>query len=442
MGHKGLETEGWEIVQRQKTPAELRDEYERLKREREERRLQQKTNPRGSIIVHVNATDIFNKYDNEYDDSLFPTIEVSGMSMSQSIEAPLTTRDTAVLSGTLNLSNGVGSGAFVISGRRLVNKGWLSMEVGAGNGPIVGFKGSRNLSQRVFCTGGITMNVRPGGLILPGIVGTLAVQLDKYTVGYLTYNAGVQSSMATVVEQNTERYHWNTTLLLGVPHCYASLSYTHKFIEYEAKLRTSVKIGTFGFMTEYGAEKKISKYSSIVAAVMLGVPSGVTLKLKLIRSSQTYIFPIHLSEEVIPAAVFYATVTPLIAFFVIKKTIIDPMNNEQKQRNIEKAKETNKIRIAEKRKEAESAVSLMSATYDRVVIDEEKKKGLIIVAAIYGNAIKVSEGLSSADTDSWSEEHEVIDVKVALQCLVKDSRLILHKSSKVRNEFDVISYIK
>lgn len=185
-------------------------------------------------------------------------------------------------------------------------------------------------------------------------------------------------------------------------------------------------------MTEYGAEKKISKYSSVVASVMLGVPSGVTLKLKLIRSSQTYIFPIHLSEEVIPAAVFYATVTPLIAFFVIKKTIIDPMNNEQRQRNIEKAKETNKIRIAEKRKEAESAVSLMSATYDRVVIDEEKKKGLIIVAAIYGNANQISEGVTSTDTNTWSVEHEVIDVKVALQCLVKDSRLVLHKSSKVR----------
>lgn len=196
------------------------------------------------------------------------------------------------------------------------------------------------------------------------------------------------------------------------------------------------RIGTFGFMTEYGAEKKISKYSSIVAAVMLGVPSGVTLKIKLIRSSQSYIFPIHLSEEVIPAAVFYATVTPLIAWFVIKKTIIDPMNDEQKQRNIEKVKETNKIRIAEKRKEAESAVSLMSATYDRVVSDEEKKKGLLIIAAIYGNTSKISsDGLNSIDTDSWSVEQEVIDVKVALQCLVKDSRLVLHKSSKVKNHF-------
>lgn len=63
------------------------------------------------------------------------------------------------------------------------------------------------------------------------------------------------------------------------------------------------RVGTFGFVTEYGAEKKISKYSSLVASVMIGVPSGVTLKVKYIRSTQSYIFPIHLSEEVIPAAV-------------------------------------------------------------------------------------------------------------------------------------------
>lgn len=38
--------------------------------------------------------------------------------------------------------------------------------------------------------------------------------------------------------------------------------------------------GTFGFLAEYGAEKKVSKYSSIVATVSCGVPTGVTLKIK------------------------------------------------------------------------------------------------------------------------------------------------------------------
>lgn len=62
LGVKGLQTEGWEIVHRMRTPNEIREEYERLARERDERRLQQRTNPKGSITVHVNATEIFNPY--------------------------------------------------------------------------------------------------------------------------------------------------------------------------------------------------------------------------------------------------------------------------------------------------------------------------------------------------------------------------------------------
>lgn len=68
LGIRGLETEGWEIVQRTKTPQEICEEYERLAREREERRLQQHTNPKGTVTVNINATDLFSKYDEDYSD--------------------------------------------------------------------------------------------------------------------------------------------------------------------------------------------------------------------------------------------------------------------------------------------------------------------------------------------------------------------------------------
>lgn len=172
LGNKGLETEGWELIQRTRTPAEIREEYERLAREREERRLQQKTNPRGNITVQINATDIFSRYEDDYDEGgLFPTIEVSGMSMSQSIEAPLSRTDTATLSGNLHLQNGVGSGNFLLSGRRLINKGWFEMDCGAGSGPVLGLKGSRNLTNRIFFNGGTTVNFRQNAMI-PGIAGS------------------------------------------------------------------------------------------------------------------------------------------------------------------------------------------------------------------------------------------------------------------------------
>lgn len=61
LGLKGLETEGWEVVQRTKTPAEIREEYETLAREREERRLEQRTNPQGTFVVGIDATDVFER---------------------------------------------------------------------------------------------------------------------------------------------------------------------------------------------------------------------------------------------------------------------------------------------------------------------------------------------------------------------------------------------
>ena len=51
MGIKGLETEGWQIVTRTKTPQEILEEYERLEREREERLLEQRTNPKVQPLV-------------------------------------------------------------------------------------------------------------------------------------------------------------------------------------------------------------------------------------------------------------------------------------------------------------------------------------------------------------------------------------------------------
>lgn len=93
------------------------------------------------------------------------------MTISQSIECPLTTRDTITMSGNLSSQNGNGSGSFLLSGRRLVNKGWFEVDVGAGGGPMVGLKGSRTLTQKVFCNAGMNFNFR-SNVIVPILTGS------------------------------------------------------------------------------------------------------------------------------------------------------------------------------------------------------------------------------------------------------------------------------
>lgn len=84
------------------------------------------------------------------------------------------------------------------------------------------------------------------------------------------------------------------------------------------------------------------------------------------------------------------------------------------------------------RQEALSAINLMTATMDRIVREETEKRGLIIVFAKYGNA-ELQFGQSSLD-DNDVLQPNIIDVTIPLQCLVKDSQLILYTTTKVINE--------
>ncbi|XP_042262133.1 dnaJ homolog subfamily C member 11-like [Thunnus albacares] len=427
-GKKGLEVEGWEVVERKRTPAEIREEYERLQREREERRLQQRTNPKGTISVGVDATDLFDRYDEDFEEMPgggFPHIEINKMHISQSIEAPLTNSDTAVLSGSLSTHNGNGGGNINMTVRRVTSaKGWGEVELGAGDilGPLVGLKVFRNLTPRCFLTAQCGLQFSPRGL-RPSCSLMTARHLDQNTMGYLQWRWGPNSAMTTSVVRDTKRTHFTLALQLGVPHSYLMMSYQFKFQdEDQTKVKGSVKTGWFGTVVEYGAERKISRHSVLSATVSIGVPQGVTLKIKLARASQTYLFPVHLTDQLLPSAVFYATVGPLLVYLAIHRLVIIPYTQQQKEQDLELQRKSSATDIAKKKQEAESAVVLMQESVRRIIEAEESKMGLIILNAWYGKFV--------SDTSQKQEKAKVIDVTVPLQCLVKDSKLILTEASK------------
>ncbi|XP_032250539.1 dnaJ homolog subfamily C member 11 [Halichoerus grypus] len=427
-GKRGLEMEGWEVVERRRTPAEIREEFERLQREREERRLQQRTNPKGTISVGIDATDLFDRYEEEYEDvsgSGFPQIEINKMHISQSIEAPLTATDTAILSGSLSTQNGNGGGSINFALRRVTSaKGWGELEFGAGDlqGPLFGLKLFRNLTPRCFVTTNCALQFSSRG-IRPGLTTVLARNLDKNTVGYLQWRWGIQSAMNTSVVRDTKTSHFTVALQLGIPHSFALISYQHKFQDDDqTRVKGSLKAGFFGTVVEYGAERKISRHSVLGAAVSVGVPQGVSLKVKLNRASQTYFFPIHLTDQLLPSAVFYATVGPLVVYFALHRLVIKPYLRAQKEKELEKQRESTATDILQKKQEAEAAVRLMQESVRRIIEAEESRMGLIIVNAWYGKFVN--------DKSRKSEKVKVIDVTVPLQCLVKDSKLILTEASK------------
>ncbi|XP_067826328.1 dnaJ homolog subfamily C member 11 isoform X3 [Heptranchias perlo] len=336
-GKKGLEMEGWEVVERKRAAAEIREEFERLQREREERRLQQRTNPKGTISVGVDATDLFDHYDEEFEEpgSGFPQIEINKMHISQSIEAPLTTTDTAVLAGSLSTQNGNGGGSINIALRRVTSaKGWGELEFGAGDvqGPLFGMKLFRNLTTQSFITTHCALQFSSRG-IRPGLTTVLARNLDKNTMGYLQWRWGTQSAMNTSVVRDTKTSHFTIALQLGIPHSFMLISYQYKFQD----------------------------------------------------DDQTR----------------------------VKGTI----------KELEKQRENSSSTIAMKKQEAEAAVRLMQESVRRIIETEESKMGLIITNAWYGKFV--------TDNSGRNERAKVIDVTVPLQCLVKESKLILTEACKI-----------
>ena len=167
LGEKGLQTEDWKVVLRTKTPSEIREEFERIQRERQERLLQQSTNPKGSFVIKLNATDLFQNGKRRkrrqrldfYDLFSLPRLEVTGMSATQALDIPFSLNDRFAFSGALDSSRGKGSGNVAASYRKIwSDKAWTELQVAGGQGPLFVLRGCRAISQKCLLNADLTLH--------------------------------------------------------------------------------------------------------------------------------------------------------------------------------------------------------------------------------------------------------------------------------------------
>lgn len=134
LGASGLQNnEAWALVEKKfKSVKEIREEYEQLMKAKEERMLQQRTSPKGNITVLVDATNLFQQDDSDDDDDdnnddrrlvISPSsIEVRSMTITQSLDTPLTLNNHVILNGMISVRNGVGSGNLALGLRHIFNR--------------------------------------------------------------------------------------------------------------------------------------------------------------------------------------------------------------------------------------------------------------------------------------------------------------------------------
>ncbi|XP_039248600.2 dnaJ homolog subfamily C member 11-like [Styela clava] len=424
-GRKGLEAE-WQIVERKKTPQEIQEEYERLQRRKEMQRLEERTHPTGQFVMNVNATSLFDgqpyEEDEFYDSVAVP--EITKLSLSQSVEAPLTVSHTATISGNLESKNGHGRGDLSVALRQVISPlMWGELTVGASDGKFMtfGLRGYRTISQGLFATVHIPASVifhdSNIAISLPGVTSIVGHKISENLFGSIELTKGHVDRLSTSIIYEKKAIQIFGKLQLGVPNSFAMVRLTYKLPSDKAKTKVSLKVGTIGILIEYGAEHQVSEFSTVGATVSVGVPLGVSLKLRLNRASQTYFMPILLSDEVNPVAIFYATALPATFYFALQKLVVQPYLKRKKKEEEESEEKTHSEETAQKKAEAERQVRLMQESVERKIELETQKSGLLITDAWYGKLVNNAAEQSSS--------HRVIDVKVPLQNQVESSSLQL-----------------
>ena len=116
------------------------------------------------------------------------------MSVTQSVEVPLTRSNKLLLSGQLATENGKGSGNMMLSWRKLNSPlSWMEYGagIGVGNGPNFIIKNYQNLPKNVYWNGALLLNTNMVGLK------TMAIQPTMLSSNFSFTNQIMSSILVT-----------------------------------------------------------------------------------------------------------------------------------------------------------------------------------------------------------------------------------------------------
>lgn len=319
-GERGLES-GWELGTYLTTADDIRAEYERAQRRRAEQRILQQSNAKGVFTLSLDATGLFEGRDG---DDAAADIEVAGISLSQTIEAPLSETDVVTCAGALLTMNGTGTGSVTAAVKRQFSTS-SSVELSGtlGNGGHVSVLGTTQLTRHSFGSLALTATQVPVGALL-GVTALLARQLTPRTMGYLTWKAGLESCMAASVVRHGEAGTLTAVVQFGVPRSFVAATYVHR-LDGSSRVRISAKAGTTGLSVEYGADRAFGENHRLGVWLHAGFPSGVVLKVKATRVYQSVLLPIQLSADLSLRAVLYGTLVPALLCYAAQRLILAPL---------------------------------------------------------------------------------------------------------------------
>lgn len=415
-GRKGVEDDR-AIIERTTLPSELMEEYEKLKALFEERTYIQEANPRGLFQVTLNATPVTLGGEGPL------SILLKNVYMQQAVDARITNSTNLGLVGSVFASHsGFYYGFHTGFRQQLAKHNWIKTNFITAPFPGIGVDFYRNLTDKMYITSENVFQISPNGFGL-SLNAQLARKLDDQTSAILKVKDSGNAVGLAVTRQISDKLNLSGDVLVGYRTSYIQLSAKFKPKE-DYILNGSMRLSTKGPSLSYGVDHSITKLTKVGAQVIVSSHTGVQLTLQFTQATMKYVLKIHLSPFLHLPAVLYATITPLVLFGCFKVLALAPILHRQRLQELEDLREERKKEMSERKKEAVAAIELMQETVERIVATEKAKHGLIVLEAWYGCLFSTQTG-----SDPLSPP-KVTDVRIPLQCLVLDSKLVLRESSK------------
>ena len=419
-GRKGVRNE-MDIVKRTALPLELIDKYEEVYSLWEERSYIQMSNPRSRVEVDMDARNLIRKG--------HLALLVTNIRGSQSVDARISQVMRAHLSGWVSAGRNAPSGSFgVVLTHAHGGDTWQST-VNISQQPSLGFHYSYNLSPYTRINAQASLGVNSTSLLKLPPKCSLAAQ-HKFSESLSTRFVIHDVDLSRAESSTSYRFN-NTFYVVGSVEAGKTGSAVRAQLGADVSdtctFKLSFKLGTMGSSVSYGLQHSVAKLTKLETSISLS-RQGVHLRLGLHRTGQCYSVRCHLSDQLSVVPILCASVIPVATYLCFNVIAILPILRQQREWERKKQLQELEDAMKEKKAEAQAAVELMKETSERIVQVEQARLGLTITEAWYGKmSVRDNQRINPCSED------EVIDVCVPLQCMVQDSKLIIHPGTKCRH---------
>ncbi|XP_042009383.1 chaperone protein dnaJ 13-like [Salvia splendens] len=413
-GMEGL-ISGLELGPKLEKVDEIKEELEKLKRQREKEKSEPNIRSSGSILANLSWPDLL-------DGDGF----MRGMAMATEVQSQISKHTSLDIGGNLAVNERSGGGAATAVLRHQVSS-VSSVELMGSMGlqSLVGIQTSRQLSVHSTASLGITASLRDGSM---NLLNTWSRQLSETSNGNIQLSLGEESSIGIGWRKKEQKVSASGGIKIGTSSFGATANFT-RFFSSKSHGRIAGTVGSDALALEIGGGRKISKFSTIRMLYSIGV-QGLIWKFELHRGGQKLVIPILLSHHLNPVFATGAFVVPISLYFTLKNFVFKPYYIRwEKQKSLENLEKT-KNQVEESIAAAMKAQQLLQNVANRKKIKQEELGGLVVVQALYGSQ-KALLNRHRSDETGDGVPSQIIDITVPLNFLVTDSgKLKLHEGVK------------